>query len=81
MARDLLQRPMSIQFHHKFLHGVDHSEVLKSIDAKIGKENIKSIQITEKMCIITANNNGSKEKLLTDAIEILYECLKWKKHH
>ncbi|KAK3107436.1 hypothetical protein FSP39_014586 [Pinctada imbricata] len=64
MATVQLKREFSLHFGHRILGGVRHEEVLNALEGEIEIKNIKSIQITEKDCIITLSDQDSKQKLL-----------------
>ena len=61
---DLLSRPLSIKFSTNNLRGISHNDVLAGLEKTVSKNDIKSIQIKEKECIITLTSNEVKNKLI-----------------
>ena len=65
-----LKRESSLHFGHRFLGGVWHEDVLNALESEVDISNIKSIQITEKDCIVTLSDQESKQKLLRVGVNI-----------
>ena len=71
-----ITRSTSVHFYHKFLRGVSHDEVLPGLYCVIDQKKIKAVQITDKACVITLNEEDSKNKLLQSAISVKGKTVK-----
>ena len=65
-----LQRKLSVHFYHKFLKGIDHTEILSAMEKIVPREKIRSIQITEKEVIVSVADIDSKLQLLVRGIKV-----------
>ena len=77
MAQSELQRDLSLHFGHRFVGGVKYEQVLEALDREINIENIKSIQITEKDCIVTVSESDVKQRLLRVGLTVKEKCVKF----
>jgi len=69
---DLMSRPMSLSFNTRFLNRLKHEEVVSAINEKVNTniECIKTIQITEKKCIITVSDESTKQDLVLSGLSL-----------
>lgn len=67
---DQVRRHLSIHFSNRFFKGITHEEILSALEEIIDKQSVKSIQITEKNCVITVTDFPPKEKLLSSGITL-----------
>ncbi|CAG2246192.1 CNBP [Mytilus edulis] len=80
-----INRQLSIHFFTKGLKGIFHDEVLSEIGKIIDIEDVLSIQITEKDCIVTLKKPETKDRLaaqgiaLRDRSIIFYEIIRFGK--
>ena len=74
---ELLTRPMSVHFYHRFLKGLTHEKILGAIEQSIGRDKLKSIQILDKTCVITVKDENSKTTLLTESIVIDFQTVRF----
>ena len=65
-----MERPLSVKFPTTNLRGISHYDVLSALETKIEKDNIKSVQLKEKECIVTLSDVEGKNKLLISTINI-----------
>ena len=65
-----MERPLSVKFSLYNFRGIKHHDVLETLQTCIETENIKSIQMKEKECIITVANIEEKNKLLVNTFDI-----------
>ncbi|KAK3102824.1 hypothetical protein FSP39_014202 [Pinctada imbricata] len=75
--RQVLSRELSLHFGHRYLGGVKYEVVLESLENEIDLEDIKSIQITEKDCVITVSEQSAKDKLLRVGLNIKDKFVKF----
>ena len=66
----LIQRQRSVHFSTKHIKGITYAEILEQIERTIETDRIKAIQITERDCIVTVNDNHAKIKLLVECVEV-----------
>ncbi|XP_033758112.1 uncharacterized protein LOC117340458 [Pecten maximus] len=74
---DLLTRPMSVHFYHRFLKGLTHEKLLHAVEQTISREKIKSIQILDKTSVVTVKDENSKTTLLTESIVIDFQTVRF----
>jgi hypothetical protein len=69
-----INRHLSLHFNSKLFTGIKHEDILTELEKEVYLEDIKSIQMTEKSCIVTLNSEQAKYKILNnqDDREILY---------
>lgn len=67
---------MSVHFSHKHFRGLTHEKVLQSLSDAVNIKSVKSIQLTDKMCVITLNDEDSKTSLLTSELVIDNQSVK-----
>jgi hypothetical protein len=56
----LIQRQSSVHFSTRHSKGITHAEILDQIKRTIEIDRKKAIQITERDCIVTVNDNHTK---------------------
>ena len=61
---------MSIHFNSKLFTGIKHEDILSELEKKLNCEDIKSIPMTEKSCIVTLNSEQAKYKILNSEISL-----------
>ncbi|CAG2214473.1 CNBP [Mytilus edulis] len=64
-------------YHKKGLKGISHDDVLSEIAKVIDIEDVLSIQITEKDCIVTLKNPESKDRLAAQGIALRDRSVKF----
>ncbi|WAR08555.1 YTX2-like protein, partial [Mya arenaria] len=67
---DLLTRPLSVKFSTNNLRGISHNDVLAGLEKTLNRNEIKSIQIKQKECIITLTSTEVKNKLILGTTNI-----------
>ena len=50
-----INRHLSLHFNSKLFAGIKHEDILTELEKEVYLEDIKSIQMTEKSCIVTLN--------------------------
>ena len=65
-----VKRLLSVHFNTRFFKGVSNEEILKEVLKKVEIENVGSVQMTEKDCIISLKDLNAKEKLITEGISL-----------
>ena len=63
-----VNRNMSIHFNMRFFKGFKHEDIVNELEKEIQRDDIKSLQLTEKNCIVTLNSAQAKIRLLTNGI-------------
>jgi hypothetical protein len=48
-----INRNLSVHFNSKLFTGIKHEDILSELEKEINLEDIKSIQMTEKSCIVS----------------------------
>ncbi|VDI22352.1 Hypothetical predicted protein [Mytilus galloprovincialis] len=72
-----INRQLSIHFFTKGLKGISHDDVLSEIGKVIDIEDVLSIQITEKDCIVTLKNPETKDRLAAQGIALRDRSIKF----
>lgn len=67
---DQVRRHLSIHFSTRNFKGITHEDILNSVLKTVEADTVKSIQITEKECVITLNDFAPKDKLLSSGITV-----------
>ncbi|VDI16289.1 Hypothetical predicted protein [Mytilus galloprovincialis] len=65
-----VSRQLSIHFYTKGFKGIKHDEILTEISKQIHINNVGSIQITEKECIVSLKDVESKDTLVVNGITL-----------
>ena len=65
-----VQRHLSIQFNTYQFKGITHGEILQEIEKLVELDKVKSVQFTEKHCIISLGDNESKELVMSSGIAL-----------
>ena len=55
-----INRNLSVHFNSKLFTGIKHEDILSELENEINLEDIKSIQMTEKSCIVTLKSEQAK---------------------
>ena len=61
---------MLIHFNMRFFKGFKHEDIVNELEKKIQRDDIKSVQLTEKDCIVIVNSAESEIRLLTKGIAL-----------
>ena len=67
---EVVNRHRSVHFNYKSLGKIEHDNVKMSLLDLLDEDNIKSIQITSKMCVVTCDSMNSKHTLVTEGLTI-----------
>ena len=73
----LVQRHLSIQFNTYQFKGITHGEILQEIEDLVELNKVKSVQFTEKHCIISLRDNDSKELVMSSGITLKNRSVKF----
>ena len=65
-----------MHFSTRHSKGITHAEILDQIKRTIEIDRKKAIQITERDCIVTVNDNHTNIKLLVEGVEVQNQHLK-----
>jgi len=65
-----INRNLSVHFNSKWFTGIKHEDILSELEKEVNLEDIKSIQLTEKSCIVTLNSEQAKYKILNSEISL-----------
>ncbi|CAG2212346.1 CNBP [Mytilus edulis] len=65
-----IKRHLSIHFGISFTKGITHTDVLNELKTLVDQNEIQTIQITEKECIVTVHDQNTKHTLLTRGINL-----------
>ena len=65
-----INRNLSVHFNSKLFTGIKHEDILSELENEINLEDIKSIQMTEKSCIVTLKSEQAKYKILNSEISL-----------
>jgi hypothetical protein len=65
-----INRNLSVHFNSKLFTGIKHEDILYELKKEINLEDIKSIQMTEKSCIVTLKSEQAKYKILNSEISL-----------
>ncbi|CAC5418334.1 CNBP [Mytilus coruscus] len=71
-----VNRQLSIHFFTKGLKGISHEDVMSEIGKVVNIDDVLSIQITEKDCIVTLKNPETKDRLATQGITLRDRSIK-----
>lgn len=64
------KRDLSIQFNIRSFKGIKHDNIIDEIKKIVEIEKVKSIQFTENNCIVSLQDNKSKEEVLVKGITL-----------
>ncbi|CAG2188893.1 unnamed protein product [Mytilus edulis] len=65
-----IQRYKSVHFSSKYIKGITHTDILNELEKYINREKVKAIQLTERECVVTVDDQASKTLLLIKGIEL-----------
>ena len=65
-----------MHFSTKHIKDITHAGILDQVKRTIEIDRIKAMQITERDCIVTVNDNHAKIKLLVEGVEVQNQHLK-----
>ena len=65
-----INRNLSVHFNSKLFTGIKHEAILSELENEINLEDIKSIQMTGKSCIVTLKSEQAKYKILNSEISL-----------
>ena len=65
-----INRNLSVHFNSKLFTGIKHETILSELEKEINLEDIKSIQMTEKSCIVMLKSEQAKYKILNSEISL-----------
>ncbi|CAG2229241.1 CNBP [Mytilus edulis] len=72
-----IQRTLSVHFYTRGFKGITHDEIIKELEKQIDLESVKSIQLTEKSCVVTLSDIDAKERLVQCDITIKNRTVKF----
>ncbi|CAC5395494.1 unnamed protein product [Mytilus coruscus] len=65
-----IHRYTSVHFSSKYIKGITHTDILNELEKYINREKVKAIQLTERECVVTVDDQASKILLLIKGIEL-----------
>ena len=65
-----INRNLLVHFNSKLFTGIKHEDILSKLEKEVNLEDIKSIQMTEKSCIVTLKSEQAKYKILNSEISL-----------
>ncbi|CAC5411151.1 CNBP [Mytilus coruscus] len=65
-----IHRYTSVHFSSKYIKEVTHTDILNELEKYIKREKVKAIQLTERECVVTVDDQDSKILLLIKGIEL-----------
>ncbi|CAC5415917.1 unnamed protein product [Mytilus coruscus] len=65
-----IHRYTSVHFSSKYIKGITHTDILNKLEKYINREKVKAIQLTERECVVTVDDQASKILLLIKGIEL-----------
>ncbi|CAG2252119.1 CNBP [Mytilus edulis] len=72
-----IQRTLSVHFYTRGFKGITHDEIIKELEKQIELESVKSIQLTEKSCVVTLSDIDAKERLVQCDLTIKNRTVKF----
>ncbi|CAG2236941.1 unnamed protein product [Mytilus edulis] len=72
-----IQRTLSVHFYTRGFKGITHDEIIKELEKQIKLESVKSIQLTEKSCVVTLSDIDAKERLVQCDLTIKNRTVKF----
>ncbi|CAG2194773.1 CNBP [Mytilus edulis] len=72
-----IQRTLSVHFYTRGFKGITHDEIIKELEQQIKLESVKSIQLTEKSCVVTLSDIDAKERLVQCDLTIKNRSVKF----
>ncbi|VDI82974.1 F-box and WD-40 domain protein 5 [Mytilus galloprovincialis] len=72
-----IQRTLSVHFYTRGFKGITHDEIIKELEKQIELESVKSIQLTEKSCVVPLSDIDAKERLVQCDLTIKNRTVKF----